>query len=313
MIRFRTSIIITLSIFSVFTFCIVKADLVATTTVTITAVVIDPNAPPETPPTSGGGGGGSGGGVTLGTQSDVAVFKGNAYPGSIVTLLKNGVIMTELPASPDGTFEIHIKNLNPGTYSFGIRAEDADHLKSTLDLYTIYVSSGVTTVVDGIFIPPTITTDKLTVKQGDIITLMGKSVPDADLTISIHSLKEIVKKTTSTNNGSWVYKLDSSELEMGPHEGKVRAITDTDLSLYSDALAFNVGTQNIARPKIAGTPSLGNRTKCDLNSDLRVNLLDFSIMAFWYKRSGFPAKIDLNNDGKINLTDLSILAYCWTG
>jgi hypothetical protein len=44
-----------------------------------------------------------------------------------------------------------------------------------------------------------------------------------------------------------------------------------------------------------------------------VNILDFSIMAFWYKRLGFPAKVDLNTDNKVNLTDLSILAYCWTG
>lgn len=294
---------------------LVSANLQQSDTVTITAVVSSPYSPPPTPPPSGGGGGG-GGGVTFSTQQDTVIFKGLAYPGSIVTLLKNGVIVTELPASPDGSFEIHLKDLNPGTYSFGIRAEDSNHLKSSLDLYTVFVSSGVTTVVGGIFIPPTITTDKLEVKKGDIITLMGMSAPSANLTISIHSEKEIVKKATSTDNGSWLYKLDSDELDLGNHEGKVRAITEKDLSLYSEALSFSVGTKNVPRPKTVGgggASLLGAKAKCDLNNDSRVNLLDFSIMAFWYKKSGFPLKIDLNNDGKINLTDLSILAYCWTG
>jgi hypothetical protein len=65
------------------------------------------------------------------------------------------------------------------------------------------------------------------------------------------------------------------------------------------------------RAKLSGLT--GFRKKCDLNNDNRVNLLDFSIMAFWYKRLGFPPKVDLNSDANVNLTDLSILAYCWTG
>ena len=262
----------------------------------------------------GGGGGSSNNGVLLSTKSDTVVFKGMAYPGSIITLLKNGSIVTESPASPNGSFEIRLKNITPGTYSFGIRAEDSDHLKSSLDLYTIFVSEGVTTIVDGIFIPPTITTDKLVVKKGDIITFMGKSAPSADLTISIHSAKEVVKKATSTDSGSWLFKLDSGELDLGEHEGKARSITEKDLSLYSDTLSFSVGTTNIFRSKAGGGSSLlGAKAKCDLNNDNRVNLLDFSIMAFWYKKINFPIKVDLNKDGKINLTDLSILAYCWTG
>jgi len=288
-----------------------------TSTVTITAVVPDPNAPVPTPapaPSGGGGGGGGGGGVPLSTASgsDTAVFKGLAYPGSVITLIKNGVIAAEVPASPSGTFEIRLRGLNPGTYSFGIRAEDPDKLRSTLDLYTIYVAAAVTTVVDGIFIPPTITTDKVEVKRGDPIILAGKSAPNANVTLTVHSATELIKKITSNSSGSWLYKLDSSELEIGSHEGKVRASTESDLSLYSDPIGFAVGTTNRVRTQGAST-ALSGKAKCDLNGDARVNIFDFSIMAFWYKRTGFPAKVDMNADGKINLTDFSIIAYCWTG
>jgi hypothetical protein len=290
----------------------VHADLSGSGQVTISAYVIDPNAPAPDPTPSPSPAGGGGGGVPLttnGSGSDVAVFKGMAYPGSIVTLLKNGVIVTEIPASPNGTFEIHLSNLSPGTYSFAIRAEYSGHLSSTLDLYTVYLSAGVTTVVDGIFLSPTITADKQEVKSGDPIILFGKSAPSANLTLSIHSSVEIVKKTIANSSGGWLYKLDSSELELGDHQGKVRAVTDVDLSPYSDPISFIVGTRNV--PRLTNSGSATNR--CDLNADGRVNLYDFSIMAFWYKRVGFPKKVDLNSDGKVNLTDLSILAYCWTG
>jgi len=53
--------------------------------------------------------------------------------------------------------------------------------------------------------------------------------------------------------------------------------------------------------------------RCDLNDDRSVNLVDFSIAAYWYGRAACPAAVDLNGDGKITLTDLSILAAHWTG
>ena len=50
-----------------------------------------------------------------------------------------------------------------------------------------------------------------------------------------------------------------------------------------------------------------------MNKDSRVNLVDFSIAAYWYKRSTPPPSADLNGDGKVDLVDFSILAFYWTG
>jgi hypothetical protein len=243
--------------------------------------------------------------------SDSVIFRGIAYPGSTITLLKNGQTMAQIPASPNGTFEIRVRNLDGGTYTFSVRAEDESRLTSKLVTFTLYLTTGITTVIDGIFIPPTITTDKSEVKRGDIITFLGSAVPSADLRLSLHSDTEILKKTQSNASGTWIYKMDSSELELGDHEGKARSITSNDVSLYSDSVLFRVGDTNKNRSK--SLTLNGFRKRCDLNGDNRVNLLDFSIMAFWYKRLGFPDKVDLNTDQRVNLTDLSILAYCWTG
>lgn len=273
--------------------------------ITITAVVAPrANQYPDTPPVPPGP-------ISMVDTSDVAIFRGISYPGSVISLLKNGVVVATMGASPNGTFEIRLRNLSAGTYSFGIRAEDQDQLKSKLLLFTIYVTQSVTTVVDGIFIPPTITSDKVEVKRGEIITFIGKSTPSSEVRLSLHSESEIIKKTKSNASGTWIYKLDSSELELGDHEGKARSLTNDDISVYSDTLPFKVSDTD--RLRIKNRELTGARKRCDLNNDSRVNLLDFSIMAFWYKRVGFPDKVDLNTDGSVNLTDLSILAYCWTG
>jgi hypothetical protein len=280
--------------------------------ISVTAVILGPFPPyyppytilPNTPLVNG---------VPISTEagSDTVIFKGVSYPGSIVTLLKNGVVITEVPASPNGIFEVRLRYLNPGTYTFGIRAEDSNKLISKLETFTIFITSGVTTLVDGIFIAPTITTDKSEVNWGEEITIRGMSAPNATVSILVNSETKLLKKTTSSTDGSWSYGLDSSELEIGDHITKARSIIKEDLSSLSEEIGFIVGSKN--RVRVPSSRFFGVQAKCDLNSDTKINLEDFSIMAYWYKRDNFPATVDLNNDGTINLTDFSILAYCWTG
>lgn len=283
-------------------------------TITITASIDFTNQNGGlTPPGGGtggsaGGGGGGSGGVIMTANVDSAIFRGLAYPGSIISLLKNGTIVAEVPASPNGTFEIRTQNLPNGTYTFGVRAEDTQRLRSSTQIFTVYITQGITITIDGIFIAPTITTDKVEVKRGDPLTLFGSSAPNAKVTVVVNSVTELIKRAVANANGIWLYKLDTLELELGDHEGKARSLTENDISLFSDMTTFKVGTSNKER-----LISLRGNKRCDINQDGRVNLLDFSILAFWYKRAGFPEKVDLNTDKKVDLSDVSILAYCWTG
>lgn len=274
--------------------------------VNITAVILTDTV--NTPPIPNSQNNGPGGVMLNAVPSDSALFKGLAYPGSIVSLLQNGSVVAEVPANPDGTFEIKVQGVLPGSYTFGIRAEDVKRIRSALQVFSIAITQGSAITVDGIFIPPTITTDKSEVKKGDPILLFGSAAPNAKISISIHSLQEILKNTTSNGAGGWSFKLDSNELALGPHDAKARTIRADGVSLFSDAVTFTVGTLN--RPRVG---SLTGNKRCDINNDGRVNLLDFSILAFWYKRTGFPDKVDLNTDKRVDLSDVSILAYCWTG
>ncbi len=299
-------VLLFVSIYSIaISFVFAQAQNPLTTSITITAeVLFGPVTYPDAVPSPPGP-------INMVNTTDVAIFKGFAYPGSVVSVLKNGIIISSTPANVDGSFEIGLPNLSQGTYSFGLVAEDSDRLKSKLVTVTIFVSSGIATTVNGIFLPPTITSDKIEVKKGEIIIFSGRSIPNAEVRLSLAGIAEVIKKTVASSSGVWSYTLNSQELSFGEYEAKALSLAENTLSPYSNSITFTVGTVSRIRSKASSL--FGFRAKCDLNNDSRVNLLDFSIMAFWYKRLGFPPKVDLNTDNSINLTDLSILAYCWTG
>ena len=52
----------------------------------------------------------------------------------------------------------------------------------------------------------------------------------------------------------------------------------------------------------------------DFNDDGRCDIIDLSILLFYYDQSGPTVKrYDLNNNGVVNFIDVSVLLYYWTG
>lgn len=49
----------------------------------------------------------------------------------------------------------------------------------------------------------------------------------------------------------------------------------------------------------------------DYNCDGLVNIIDFSILIYWFDRRPVPEDIDLTNDGRVDLRDFSVMAYYW--
>ena len=253
-----------------------------------------------------GGGGGGGGGYIAPVTS--VVFSGRAYPKSAVTLLKDAQVAATTIAGADANFRISVSGLSGGNYIFAVYSEDSKGIRSSLLTFPVSVTSGATTNVSGIFVAPTIAVDKSEVKRGDNIAIFGQSAPQADMVISVSSEEEFFAKTISDKDGIYFYNFDSSFVDYGTHYTKSKAsISNLETSGFSSVISFKVGTKNvIAIPEKAAL-------KGDLNNDGRVNLVDFSIAAYWYKRPSPPASVDLNNDGKVDLVDFSIMAYYWTG
>jgi hypothetical protein len=49
----------------------------------------------------------------------------------------------------------------------------------------------------------------------------------------------------------------------------------------------------------------------DLNCDQYIDIVDFSIMYYWFDKDNPPTRVDLNKDGKVDIYDFSIMAYYW--
>jgi len=73
------------------------------------------------------------------------------------------------------------------------------------------------------------------------------------------------------------------------------------------------GGGGISLPVVTSTSTPATAFKRgDINRDGKVNIVDFSIAAYWYKRLNPPTSVDINGDGAITLVDFSIMAFYWT-
>lgn len=246
-------------------------------------------------PSSGGGGGGGGGPLapTPGPFSGV-VFGGLAYPLQPVVLLKDGQVVATTTASVVGEFYLAAYDLTNGNYNFGIVGTDINGQIGPL-FFLISFERGLSKRIDDVILPPTIAIDRE--------NILGQTAPLAEVTITIGSL---TKKTAANNLG--IYLLPYRKLGLKDDVYRVRSealLTDGRRSPLSREVMLDLRGEV---SEVGKCPLKG-----DLNADCRVNLVDLSIMAYWWSGSGVPARIDLNGDGKINLSDFSILVYYWTG
>jgi hypothetical protein len=240
-------------------------------------------------------------------------FSGWAYPNQLVTLLKDGQIFIQTIAGPDAKFYVNLTGLTPGNYNFSFYSEDTAGRRSTLYTFPVFVSEGASTQVSGIFIAPTIMTDLLQVKRGENLAIFGQTTPNSNLTIIVESENKIVVDTNSDATGVYLINFDSSQLAKGDHIAKSRVMLANEVSSFSSSLVFKVGDINVVRGS-----QICSFQRADLNCDAKVNLVDFSIAAYWYQKviSAEFAELErtqLNGDYKIDLTDFSIMAYYWSG
>lgn len=260
---------------------------------------------------SGGGGGGAGG-VTVAPVVTQVIFSGRAYPLSKVHVLKDGQVAVSTIAGPDARFEVSLTGLATGNYAFSVYGEDASGQRSALFSFPVYITNGATTRVSGIFIAPTISADKSEVKRGDNIAIFGRAAPESEVTLAVHSENEFYYNVKADASGAYLYTLNTAALEIGSHSSQAKAALHEEVSPFGNTVSFVVGTKNVTAIPVAPV------SKGDLNGDGKVNLIDFSIAAYWYQRELSIAfqeieKRELNGDGKVNLVDFSILAYHWSG
>lgn len=254
------------------------------------------------------GTGGSNGSGSLNLPT-IVNFSGIAYPLSRVYLLRDGNMTSVTIADQNANFSFSLNGLSTNIYFFSIYGEDFKGRKSSLFSFPIYVVKGTTVNISNILLSPTVDINKKIVKKGENLVIFGQSVPNKEITISVLSDKEYVFNVFSNFLGTYFYNLDTSILAIGQNQAKSRFSFDAKSSLYSFPTAFFVTESDNKKDDLF----ICSLIRGDLNCDKHVNLIDFSILAYWYKKNNPPSRVDLNGDKKITLIDFSIMVFNWTG
>jgi len=261
---------------------------------TITVTIPGAAPPPPPPPTEGP--------IVIISPANV-IFEGRAYPKALLTLLKDGKVAATFLAESSGLFKKELTGVPEGTYTFGIWAEDSEGRRSVTLSFTVGILGGRTTTISGIFLSPTIALIPTQVERGDAVDIFGQVFPESKVNIFISS-SETVKTVTATKAGKWALKLDTGSFEEREHKAKSKAFFgEGEQSQFSQTLSFLVLKPGTLVCKGA-----------DLNFDSRVNIVDFSILLyFWGQTKPANRCADINFDGRVDITDFSIMMYYWTG
>lgn len=259
---------------------------------------------------AGGGGGGGGlypGGSYVTTPSTGVVVRGKAYPNAEVYILQEGEVIGITRANSLADFVFSIDDVTPGVTTFGFWAEDVNGIRSIFITITFQIIPKAVTTVSGIMLPPTIVTDKTSVSKGENIKIFGQTIPDSNVYIYVSSPSEIVKEVKSQSDGVWNLSFDTTPLQEDSFHTAKAFFQTTSLgtsikSGFSKFISFYVGEE---APEGVLCP------EADLNGDGRVNLMDFSILLYYWGTDNVCA--DQNQDGIVNLADFSIMMYYWTG
>lgn len=259
---------------------------------------------------SGGGSSGGGGSSNSGGRDDELgdteiTVQGKAFPNATVNILLDGESVGTVRTNGRGEFTFST-DAEPGTASLSFWAKDNAETRSATINTTFDVTQGAVTNVNGILLPPTIRVSNATVNPGDDVTLSGQTIPSVTVEVSIDNGAKVLT-TTSDALGNWSLVFDTGTVSVATHTLKPRFISGTGAlkteSSYGTLISLNVGVEGRAT------------SNSDLNRDGKVNLIDFSILIFWWGSPGGNSNppADINGNGRVGLEDFSILLFNWTG
>ncbi len=268
-----------------------------------------------------GGGGGGGSGSDSGDESGGGfentdgpyrsgdgrvIISGYAYPNSTVGFLIDGYYYDDTSADSSGEYSVTLDEIARGVYTFGVYAEGRDDVRSSTYSTSFTVTGARTTALSNINVSPSIKVTPDPVDPGDPVVISGYSLPNADVTIENGRINKSSQSLSalSDSSGRWSVTVDTSSFSVDTYQVRAKAKQDGGLSThFSNYTFYGVG-------QTADVP-----INADLNRDGKVNLIDFSILLFWWNGTGGDSDppADINQDGRVSLTDFSILLFNWTG
>jgi cysteine-rich repeat protein len=256
---------------------------------------------------SSGGSGGGGGGSDRELGTTQVQIAGRAYPSRTVNFLLDSDSIGTAQANSSGVFSFSTE-ASPGTATLGIWSTDISGTKSVTLNTTFDVTQGALTNLNDLVLPPSLKVSATNFNAGQVLTVSGQAIPNAkiDLYIDRNSTSPVASGQAGAN-GVWSIQYDTARLSNGDHTLRARSVTGTGAltvqSGFSSTLQLFVGVNGQST-----TPS-------DLSRDGKINLIDFSILIFWWNTNGGDSNppADINGNARVGLEDFSILLFNWTG
>lgn len=240
------------------------------------------------------------------STNPTVVFNGYSAPHGTVTVIRNGAVTAGTAAADSlAKFSLTLTDQPTGAVVYEVTGVDADGSTLSSVTFGLNLSVSTTTVINGVFLGPSIAVDKNGVKIGTPVTVSGTTAPGSAVTLNVHSVRALSYALTADAFGDWSKKLDTTVLGIGTHTAQAQALLDgTAASEMSGQVTFAVNPLGL----------FDGKPPADLNGDGRVNIVDFSILLFYWRQTNpANARVDINKDGHVDLIDFSIMLYQWTG
>ncbi|MDD5551686.1 MAG: hypothetical protein PHI88_00790 [Candidatus Pacebacteria bacterium] len=230
------------------------------------------------------------------------IFKGKGSPGAFVTILRGGAIVGTTQILTNGSFSKKITAVSPGISVFGIYGKDSKGRDTRTIFYTLNLAAGTSTTVSGVFLSPTISLSTNQVYKGENITISGTTYPSSTVTTFLSPGNKLFTIKAGIN-GRWSYSLNTDNFGKGTYNLIARALSPLgEYSDFSKELSFDIFA--ISERECKGA---------DLNLDGEINIIDFSILLyFWGQRNPINNCANINDSDTVDLIDFSIMMYYWT-
>jgi len=230
-----------------------------------------------------------------------------AFPNSSVSILVDGKAAITTRTNGTGAYSATIDAIYKGVYTFGVYSTGGDGVKSSTFSTSFTVTGGKTSELTNINVPPSVSVSPNPVTAGQALTVSGYALPNATITLQNGTAKGSPTEVTAASDGSgrWSATIDTGRFTNGDYRVRAKAAQTNGASTnYSAYVPYGVGGKASTGPLNA-----------DLNRDGKINLIDFSILLYWWNSNGGNSdpSADINADGKVNLTDFSIQLFNWTG
>lgn len=199
------------------------------------------------------------------------------------------------------------------------------YLKSTVKIIIIsvlaaasFLSIGYVTHVSkliGTSVNPNLTTS---IYNAIPLTIIGITSPGALVTVRIPELI-FSKPVIADKEGRFMVTFNN--VERGVYEMVISASKDGSSNEFSQLVGIpesdavsQITLSEINIPLLPVEPI--KKDKADLNDDGQVDLVDLSILLYWWGSTTmhrpYNAEADLNSDGVVNFKDISLMLTWWT-